>query len=355
MLGNGDGTLRSCQDFSMSGMSAAIADFNRDGNQDLATANSLILGNGDGTFQPAITYRALADDYSQVVAGDFNRDGEPDLAILISASGGPVMISIYLGNGDGTFQAPLDLPTGLAPASLIATDFNGDGKLDLANTNSSDDNVTVFLGNGDGTFQAAVAYPTLGFPGVLSTGDFNQDGKLDIVTGNGCDSSGSCNSGSLTLLLGDGHGAFPRRVDDDLTFVPAALGASDFNLDRATDLALTTTTDGVHGSVAILLGNGDATFQPATEYPAGGVGFSLVTKDFNGDRKPDLVIQEKDQFYAALLLGNGDGSFRPYTIYANAGGETIATGDFNNDGKRDVVTVGNLGASFATILLNVSK
>src|SRR5581483_2387593 len=80
MLGNGNGTLRSCQDFSISGMSAAVADFNRDGNQDVATATSLILGNGNGTFQPATTYRTLADDFSQVVAGDFNRDGKPDLA-----------------------------------------------------------------------------------------------------------------------------------------------------------------------------------------------------------------------------------------------------------------------------------
>lgn len=171
-------------------VSVAFGDFNRDGNGDLVTANydntegttvSVLLGNGDGTFRAPVYCRTGLAPVS-VAVGDFNRDHKPDLAVANARNN---TVSVLLGNGDGTFQMHVDYATGYFPSSIAAADFNRDGALDLVTANSFDNvnTMSLLLGNGDGTFQAYADYATGKGPGSIAVGDLNGgDGAVDVVT-----------------------------------------------------------------------------------------------------------------------------------------------------------------------------
>jgi predicted NUDIX family NTP pyrophosphohydrolase len=177
--------------------SVAVGDFNGDGKPDLAVANeesnnlSVLLGNGDGTFQTAVNYSVGLQPWS-VAVGDFNLDGKPDLAV---ANEGSSNVSVLLGNGEGTFQAAVNYGAGSGPWSVAVGDFNGDGKLDLAVADTVSNSVSVLLGNGDGTFQAGVNYVAGMGPNSVAVGDFNGDGKLDLAVANAY-------GGGVSVLLG---------------------------------------------------------------------------------------------------------------------------------------------------------
>jgi hypothetical protein len=193
LLGNGDGTFQAAVNYGagLSLFSVAVGDFNGDGKLDLAVASggsdyvSVLLGNGDGTFKTAVQYVAGLEPISVAVA-DFNGDGKLDLAVANYESNN---VSILLGKGDGTFQIAVDYGIGTenypaTPGSVAVGDFNGDGKLDLVVGGVESDNVSVvsvLLGNGDGTFQAAVNYGAGAGQTSVAVGDFNGDGRLDLA------------------------------------------------------------------------------------------------------------------------------------------------------------------------------
>ncbi len=270
-----------------------------------------------------------------VATADFNRDGKLDLAV---ANYGTGMVSILLGNGNGTFQSPTGLLVGSSAQVPIIGDFNGDGKFDLA-VPYWPSAVAVLLGRGDGTFQPAVSYPTGNTSTHGITADFNGDGNLDlaIVT---------WNPPSVSVLLGKGDGTFQSHVDYAITSEPTGVAAGDFNRDGKLDLAV---SNYGANTVSILLGNGNGTFQPRVDYATANNPGAGITADLNGDGKLDLAVANQGSDTVSILLGNGDGTFRPrvdYLVGGFAGGVWVA--DFNQDGRLDLVisAVATTGSPF---------
>jgi hypothetical protein len=229
--------------------SIVTGDFAGNGFADIATADlwssdiSVILSNGDGTFQPPRSY-AVGNNPGSMVVGDFTGDGRLDLAVS-DADG----VQLLPGNGDGTFQPPRT--TSVPAGSLVVGDFNRDGKADLAVSNGGANDVSVWLGNGDGTFRADGTYAVGSIPLSIVTGDFTGDGITDLAT----DNAGSQN---ISVLLGNGDGTFQPQRKYKLPSVSGALVAGDFTGNGITDLA---TADYFADDVSVLLGNGDGTFQ----------------------------------------------------------------------------------------------
>ena len=252
---------------------------------------------------------------------------------------------------------------GVNSASVAVGDFNGDGKLDLAVANSGENpidvpqphgSVSVLLGNGDGTFQSAVTYSFTGTNlGCIVVGDFNGDGKPDLALANQGSRLGSYTDGGVSVLLGNGDGTFQPVVNYDAGSRLYSVTVGDFNGDGKPDLAV----GGNHGllsgaaGVLMLLGNGDGTFQTATNLSAAAFGASVVTGDFNGDGKLDLASPG-----VSVLLGNGDGTFQTavdFSVGPNPNPVSVAVGDFNGDGKPDLAVANQLEtAEYVSVLLN---
>jgi hypothetical protein len=319
----------------------AVGDFNGDGKLDLVVSSiadntvSLLLGNGDGTFPPAVNLRTQAEPHG-VAIGDFNGDGQLDFAVANTKSDS---VSVFLGNGDATFRDPRSYATGSGPKGVTVADVNGDGKADLVVANWGD--VSVLLGNGDGTFRPAVNYLSAAGTISVAVADLNGDGNPDLVM--------SCGSTNIVLvLLGNGDGTFRAGVSYPVGSGPGVVVAADFNGDGNIDVAVENVS--TH-DVSVLLGNGDGTFRPAVRYPAGQSPGGLAVGDFNGDGKPDLVVANHNSLNVSVLLGNGDGTFRQAEHYA--AGMTpagVAVGDFNGDGRPDVVVVNYQGANVSVLL-----
>jgi hypothetical protein len=321
------------------------------------TSNAIFFGTTRPTSSVALSATSAFPAGSgpdSVAVGDFNGDGKLDLAVANASSN---KVSIFLGNGDGSFQAAVNYAVGSIPTSVVVGDFNGDGRLDLATTNSADNNVSILLGKGDGTFQTALTSPFAGTNlSSLAVGDVNNDGKLDLVVG----SSGATPGVSgINILLGNGDGSFQPALHSDAGFgVDYSVAVADFNHDGNLDLAVINVGTGV----SVLLGNGDGTFQPPVSYAAGPVPISLAVGDFDGDGKLDLAVSNipagnTGPNVVSVLLGNGDGTFKPHVDY-NVGSyakytsfSSVTLGDFNGDGQLDLALANQGSSNSASILL----
>ena len=342
LLGNGDGTFQAPINSSSSVPTPAfaqVADFNRDGKLDILWSTSLgysvFLGNGNGTVQKPLTtgFPPYLLSFPVVVA-DFNDDGIPDFA---TASW------LYPGNGDGTFGTPIQIQGGGGLIlQLLAGDFNHDGEMDILESNGG--TVNVFLGNGDGTFQQ----PTYSdVPGnAIAIGDFNGDGILDVV-GSSIPASGSFSTlGVFTVALGEGNGNFSTAtILSECTFgicLNGTVTLADLNGDGLPDLIyLGAAGDYVY--MEILLANPNGGYQNLGTVSVSNEGAFANddVADFNKDGKVDLAVTAGPAL--GILLGNGNGGFQSEVTYGNTTPSFVAVGDFHGNGNLDVVTADTSG------------
>jgi hypothetical protein len=386
----------------------ATGDFTNDGIQDLVTCNqldntvSVLLGKGDGSFQPARTFATGPNRSSpwSVAVGDFTGDGKLDIVTANhDYSATPNTLSVLLGNGDGTFQAPrtLTLPGVFPPGyngstplvqsveSVAVGDMNHDGKLDLvvtAQTSFRLSNgtwvyygyVDVLLGHGDGTFAPAMAFAVGTNADRIALADFNDDGNLDVAV----------ESQGVSVLLGKGDGTLGAPTLYAAGVSPGSLAVGDFNGDGKLDLV---TTNYTSDSLSVLMGNGDGTFLPAVNLSLDGSSPSgkytqqpeaVVVGDLNHDGKLDLAVTANTSFYGPVpgqwgpygyyppsygwsvpqatvdvLLGEGDGTFTEAAMVPLNGSHAwaLTTGDFNSDTFPDLA-VADLWANTVSVLLN---
>jgi hypothetical protein len=318
-------------------------DFNNDGNLDLAVADylssrvSILLGNGDGTFQKP---SAFPVPYPvALAAGDLTKDGNQDLLVVEYGGTGYSSLGVFLGDGNGHFREGGTYRLGIQSLSVTTADFNGDGRLDVAaaneGLNGKGGSVMVFLGNGDGTLKKPTTYGLPNYPYWVETGDLNGDGHADLIV---TEAAG----GAVAVLLNTGNGRFQApatySTGGDL---PISVAVGDVNHDGKPDLVVANENE----SVAVLLNEGHGTFGNASilSFPWCHNGgscespFAVVIADFNLDGNADIAAASLAG-PSALFYGKGDGKFEAAVRIKDGmgGGWSLAAGDFNHDGAPDL-------------------
>ena len=351
LFGHGDGGFSSPRVYSIGSGSAptsiVIDDFNRDNRLDIAVANggtsniAILLGQSDGTF-PYFTYSTKRSFSSTLVAvGDFDSDGRLDIAV---ANYDKDNVGVLLGYGNGSFQSPRILVTGneSSPSWIVIADFNNDKHLDIAVANSGTNNIGIFLGYGNGQFSPQSTYSTgdNSFPISLAVSDFNRDGKQDIVVA-------TLLTGIVRIFVGDGNGKFSRQKSyftGDYP-LPISVIVADFNNDHQVDIVA---LNGFVGTVGILLGHGDGTFQSHKTFSTGIFSnpTSFAVDDLNNDGNVDVVVTNAINLegHVLILLGDGFGNFLNHVKYLTGPKSRLCSviiGHFNDDTQLDIAIANN--------------
>ena len=351
LLGNGDGTFGSSTQFPLgfNGFlapvpeSLAVFPINQDNNKDIVTANfnsnqiSVLLGNGDGTFGSSKEFdvEGVSPEPISVVFGYFDSDLNID---VVTANFNFNTISVFLGNGDGTFRTSAQLQFQVGgnnpgPNSIAVGFFNSDTNYDVVTTNFNSGQISVFLGNGDGTFRTSTQYTIGGSdpsPASIALGYFNSDANVDIVTANG-------GSDQISVFLGNGDGTFNQSIQYNVgsgtTFTnPRSVAVGYFNTDDNMDVV---TANLNANSISVFLGNGDGTFESSNQFPIEGINpISISVNNFNADSNYDIVTANFISNNVSVLLGNGDGTFESSTQFS--------VGDGGSDPKPTFIETANL-------------
>lgn len=331
---------------------AAVGDFNNDGSLDLVVSGaadkslSVLLGNGAGSFGAA-SILAMAGTANKVIAADVDTDGKVD---ILASSGDSIVV--FRGNGNGTFASPLYTFAGTATGNLAVADFNNDGVLDVVVACTGENRAAVLPGNGNGTFGARTLLANGGALKSVVAADFNSDGKMDVAV------TSAANLASPSVFLGNGNGTFGSAINHSIPFHFGGgydIVAGDFNRDGMMDLAEITVD--FLSVVTIYSGNGDGTTFLQTYQVMTAPSHALTTSDFNGDGLLDLLTVHTNSGGGDLsvILGQGNGFFNnAISVGTVTGGQDLITGDFNNDGKADIVSANSTAASgnTAKLLLN---
>lgn len=318
-LGNGDGTFGNAITTNLESGAGPIwiatGNFNplvaNDTFLDLAVVNkalnkvSILLGKGDGTFTAAPDLTTGASPVSAVAANFHDKlaGSSLDLAVANQADNS---ISIFQGNGDGTFKPPtlIQLPAGFQPTGIAATALSASGHTDLIVTNQGNNSVSVFLGNGDGTFQPRTDYATGAAPVYVATGDFNGDSVLDLAVANNTDNTVSILLGVPTAANPNaGSGTFHTQVAFPTAAGPTSLALADYNVDGQLDIAVAASGD---NAVSVLLNLSGGIFGPHFELPVGTDPVSIVTADFDANGKPDVATANKGSNTLSVILNNSN-------------------------------------------------
>ncbi len=333
---------------------SVLADFNNDGILDFAAAYGFkwikaFLGNGDGSFRQSstVTSNYYGDGPAAIAAGDFNNDGNEDLLFGADFNGPPTQLEVNFGDGNGEFRFGARSPFQFEnyPWAIALGDFNRDGNLDAA-VGAAEPGyyLSIFLGNGKGSFRQGATYQDAGAYQLVPA-DFNGDGILDLAIVD------SASNGDLFIRLGNGDGTFqpPRLVS--LRRNVQDIWVSDFNGDGKSDLAYSE-RDPNSGKIWVALGNGDGTFKkPVSLTVAAYQGaFSFAVGDFNSDGKTDMLanyflVNNFNKTETDLFLGNGDGTFQRKKIISLPGEpfynaeNGIEPADFNSDGLLDFMSM----------------